>query len=536
MYLRKVVVLMLLLTWQFSSVVTASEISTRIINGVESNADKWPFMVSLVVKNREVQSGHFCGASFIGGRYILTAAHCVEDKEASDLDAVISISSLIQNDAENHRHSLKNIYVHPDYISAETGSDIAILELSNELNYTKADLADRYLRNNLASGDLLTVMGWGDQNPDRDARLFKNELYQVDVPLVSQAECLAQDGYQNIMPDAFCAGYKTGGYDSCQGDSGGPIMAKTGNTYEQLGIVSWGIGCAEPGNYGVYTNVSFFSQWIAANTQNLSYQQSEFIGAKPLGHYTHTFQVENLSEQDIAITSVQVSRSSAVVAKNTCSAIPAKGSCEIAVSYTVDKIDFDSISIDLDSNLADLEKFTMKAFYLGAKTASNELKNVIKVGQEALYSSNEPWVIESESINSPRLSDNESSQLMLTGLASGQLSFDADISTEPNFDRFNIYLNGHLYKHMSGVEAKSVTINLPRHDNTVILEYKKDGSFSTGRDSVTITNFIHSKHSEAVVLGNDTSARKGASSGGSAGVLLLISLSLLLCCRSQYKQ
>lgn len=57
----------------------------------------------------------------------------------------------------------------------------------------------------------------------------------------------------------FCAGYRDGYYDSCQGDSGGPIV----DAFNDLvGVVSWGIGCAEPGHPGVYASVYTLKGWI----------------------------------------------------------------------------------------------------------------------------------------------------------------------------------------------------------------------------------------------------------------------------------
>ena len=53
----------------------------------------------------------------------------------------------------------------------------------------------------------------------------------------------------------ICAGLDPGGSDSCQGNSGGPLTRGPDNGI-LTGIVSWGIGCARPNLFGVYTRVS----------------------------------------------------------------------------------------------------------------------------------------------------------------------------------------------------------------------------------------------------------------------------------------
>jgi len=67
-----------------------------------------------------------------------------------------------------------------------------------------------------------------------------------------------------------CAGIPAGGVDTCQGDSGGPVYRRTeeGIAGAQVGITSWGIGCALATSPGVYTRVGAYIDWIQRSINN----------------------------------------------------------------------------------------------------------------------------------------------------------------------------------------------------------------------------------------------------------------------------
>jgi len=79
------------------------------------------------------------------------------------------------------------------------------------------------------------------------------------VQMINRDDCnQAYNGGSNeqIGTSSICAA--SPGVDSCQGDSGGPLVLDD----VQVGIVSWGYGCADEKYPGVYADVGYFQDWI----------------------------------------------------------------------------------------------------------------------------------------------------------------------------------------------------------------------------------------------------------------------------------
>lgn len=110
----------------------------------------------------------------------------------------------------------------------------------------------------------------------------------VSLPIIDYERCNSEESYADyITQGMICAGnYENGGVDACQvwnqlkttpictyvvkttitfqGDSGGPLVCNGNLT----GVVSFGNECALPQYPGVHANVSFYRQWIDANTES----------------------------------------------------------------------------------------------------------------------------------------------------------------------------------------------------------------------------------------------------------------------------
>jgi len=87
-------------------------------------------------------------------------------------------------------------------------------------------------------------------------------LREVTYPVITNQRCATM--YSGITSRMLCA-YEPG-KDSCSGDSGGPFFVTQGSEILQIGIVSWGIGCAGVGAPGVYTRVSTIVSWVCQVT------------------------------------------------------------------------------------------------------------------------------------------------------------------------------------------------------------------------------------------------------------------------------
>ncbi|MFH1157113.1 MAG: serine protease [Pseudomonadota bacterium] len=239
-------------------------VTGKIVGGTEATPGQWPWMGVMVKAGGSLYENEMCGASLIGKRWVITAAHCVYGRSPSSIEIVFGVHNLKTDTGD--RFGVKQIVVHPDFNNSTLDSDIALLELDEDCGYETIPIIGKDLT---LTGYMATVLGWGSTSSSQS--VYPATLQQVTMPIVSNVQCNSAYNtlpyyYNSITATMMCSGYLAGGKDSCQGDSGGPLMVEMEGEWQLAGLVTWGEGCAEPGFYGVYTRVSKFIDYINAIT------------------------------------------------------------------------------------------------------------------------------------------------------------------------------------------------------------------------------------------------------------------------------
>lgn len=243
----------------------------HVVGGDPANAGEYPYFVLL--------GG--CGGSLISPTVVLTAAHCDPNYYIGRTVTVgatdrYSLSNGSFQSAE--RINVKDAVAHPRYgmDGSNINNDFALLLLSSPYNIeSNIKLVLNEEDSVPADGDILDVFGMGTT---QEGGNIAESLRDVKVPAISNNQCNAYY-FGGVTDKMVCAGYPEGNKDACQGDSGGPLVKKVGNTHYQIGVTSWGDGCARENRPGVYARVSKEVAWIKSMVcDNWEVQGSDLCG------------------------------------------------------------------------------------------------------------------------------------------------------------------------------------------------------------------------------------------------------------------
>ncbi|NWS23400.1 ACRO protein, partial [Polioptila caerulea] len=159
---------------------------------------------------------------------------------------------------------IKRLIIHERYVPTLEYNDVALLELDRPVQCRRSIKTACLPGPGVKVSELKNcyVAGWGDRIVKCSDVLQQAKVQVVNNQLCNSSEWL--DGY--IYDFHVCAGQ--GGVGTCQGDSGGPLVCqdKRGDFFWQIGVTSWGVGCARPKRPAVSSSTQYYYHWIWAKT------------------------------------------------------------------------------------------------------------------------------------------------------------------------------------------------------------------------------------------------------------------------------
>ncbi|XP_003700816.2 venom serine protease 34-like isoform X1 [Megachile rotundata] len=243
---------------------------TRIVGGVEAGVNEFPMMAGLI---DVTILGVWCGGTIISNRYVLSAAHCVYNRNTSDFGVLVGDHDIsIGNDTNAAvLHKVIQFLIHPDYRSRGNFNDMALVKTETQIVFNNrvgpACLPFQHQPDTFG-GNFVEALGWGSREFGQGP---SDTLQKVTLSIWTNLEC--SKVYPNVTRASLCTYGK--GKDACQFDSGGPVLWQNPTTKRLVlvAVISAGTDCGVTA--GLNTRVGAYLDWIVSATSDSSYCISE---------------------------------------------------------------------------------------------------------------------------------------------------------------------------------------------------------------------------------------------------------------------
>lgn len=289
------------------------DLRKRLVNAPILNR-RYPWLVSLQSVKRNYR--HFCGGSLLSENIAITAAHCLEPLNRSEVpNAVIASANRFDISKKASEEggvdfTIINYIIHPNYNpDKQFMNDIALILLEptndtaknlDKLSFVKLDRTDGGLVNidrgsigdrvwdaleNIGErledvdtsnplNENLMAAGWGSIKPDKVVP--SDKLRGISMVITREDRCLNSLGLYQTRT-VICAKGKKSRTDTCRGDSGTALFVDKGGSNQILvGITSFGVGCAATRTRflvrqveypGVYSSATYYTPWIKRTSE-----------------------------------------------------------------------------------------------------------------------------------------------------------------------------------------------------------------------------------------------------------------------------
>lgn len=203
-----------------------------------------------------LQNGHFCGATIISDRWVVSAASCLAIHYAGSFTVRTGTHTYNRGGIE---HATAAVILHERFDYNSRYNDIALVKtVTTIVANALTAIATVSTSTSHTSG---VVSGWGHTQVNGQKSPY---LQYYQSPIITNANCktaLAFNKYDNLIQNSNVCTLSQAGQGICRADSGSSLSV--GN--ELVGIASFGVSCAT-GVPDVFTRVSSYSTWIT-NTQ-----------------------------------------------------------------------------------------------------------------------------------------------------------------------------------------------------------------------------------------------------------------------------
>jgi len=130
------------------------ETEGRVVGGSNAASGQFPYQVSL----RSSANFHFCGASIINTRWVLSAAHCTVGRTTANTRVVVG-THLLNSGGLSHASSL--IRNHPSYNANTLANDVSVVQTASTITYTNLVQPIALGQAVVGGGVSARLTGWG---------------------------------------------------------------------------------------------------------------------------------------------------------------------------------------------------------------------------------------------------------------------------------------------------------------------------------------------------------------------------------------